>query len=407
MSLVHQHDTVLQMHTASSASPCCPPDPPHVNRMLTDRLCKQELGDALMTLPRGRDLPRPFLSSTKSLLAISTSHNTMWHVVLRTGAGCGGGGGADRRAVAVRRALPARLLPGRAHCGKTYKPLRRFVGEVTFPAASCRTVQFFRQEAGPDDSQKVETRVRTCCFLCLQIFAAHAPVNSLRMRRFLNSKDFRGSVFVEFGSKKDAEMVGRSRLSCFRSPPDVHLCAVSLYWFNQLLSSANTDLGSFSTESRADNQRRDRQRRGCVILTESLRESNVSGSAPFLAGGSRPRTSSMRGRSSRRSPRRCSGSATKRTNAEILDRVSIVFVFSRWRPRASSMQAPSSRWSPRRRIWSERRRSGTTSRSRRTTPRPRSQARRLLLVFFKAVLALEGSHSHMHEKLPRSAAKFP
>lgn len=91
-----------------------------------------------------------------------------------------------------------------------------------------------------------------------------------------------------------------------------------------------------------------------------------------------------------------------------LDLFSIVFVlFSRWRPRASSMQAPSSRRSPRRRTWSEKRRSGTTSRSRRTTPRPRSQARRQLLVLFKAVLALAGSHSHMHEKLPRSAAKFP
>lgn len=30
-----------------------------------------------MRLPRGRDLPRPFRSSTKSLLAISTSHITL------------------------------------------------------------------------------------------------------------------------------------------------------------------------------------------------------------------------------------------------------------------------------------------------------------------------------------------
>lgn len=39
------------------------------------------------------------------------------------------------------------------------------------------------------------------------VFAAHAPVNSVRMRRHLNSKDFRGSVFVEFASKEDAERV--------------------------------------------------------------------------------------------------------------------------------------------------------------------------------------------------------
>lgn len=40
------------------------------------------------------------------------------------------------------------------------------------------------------------------------VFSPHAPVNSLRMRRHLNSKDFRGSVFVEFASKEDAEKVG-------------------------------------------------------------------------------------------------------------------------------------------------------------------------------------------------------
>jgi lupus La protein len=44
------------------------------------------------------------------------------------------------------------------------------------------------------------------------VFTAHAPVNSLRMRRHLNSKDFRGSVFVEFGSKEDAERVRQDRV---------------------------------------------------------------------------------------------------------------------------------------------------------------------------------------------------
>ena len=46
----------------------------------------------------------------------------------------------------------------------------------------------------------------------MAVFTAHAPVNSLRMRRHLNSKDFRGSVFVEFGSREDAERVRQDRV---------------------------------------------------------------------------------------------------------------------------------------------------------------------------------------------------
>ena len=38
-------------------------------------------------------------------------------------------------------------------------------------------------------------------------FAAAAPVNAVRMRRHAASKDFRGSVFVEFASVADAEKV--------------------------------------------------------------------------------------------------------------------------------------------------------------------------------------------------------
>jgi hypothetical protein len=40
-------------------------------------------------------------------------------------------------------------------------------------------------------------------------FQQHAPVKSVRMRRHLTSKDFKGSVFVEFAAKEEAEKVGR------------------------------------------------------------------------------------------------------------------------------------------------------------------------------------------------------
>ena len=38
-------------------------------------------------------------------------------------------------------------------------------------------------------------------------FAAHAPVNCVRMRRVMGNKAFRGSVFVEFATVEDAEKV--------------------------------------------------------------------------------------------------------------------------------------------------------------------------------------------------------
>lgn len=38
-------------------------------------------------------------------------------------------------------------------------------------------------------------------------FATVAPVQSLRMRRHLQTKDFRGSVFVEFESEEVAQRV--------------------------------------------------------------------------------------------------------------------------------------------------------------------------------------------------------
>ena len=38
-------------------------------------------------------------------------------------------------------------------------------------------------------------------------FSQEAPVNSVRLRRHAASKDFRGSVFVEFASKEDAAKV--------------------------------------------------------------------------------------------------------------------------------------------------------------------------------------------------------
>lgn len=38
-------------------------------------------------------------------------------------------------------------------------------------------------------------------------FQAQAPVNCVRMRRHMNSKQFKGSVFVEFASEADAEKV--------------------------------------------------------------------------------------------------------------------------------------------------------------------------------------------------------
>ncbi len=45
-------------------------------------------------------------------------------------------------------------------------------------------------------------------------FAPHAPVNSIRMRRHLHSKDFKGSVFVEFKSKEEADKVGGNFCVC-------------------------------------------------------------------------------------------------------------------------------------------------------------------------------------------------
>lgn len=44
------------------------------------------------------------------------------------------------------------------------------------------------------------------------MFAKHGPVNCVRFRRHLTSKDFKGSVFVEFTSKDAAEEVRRLRV---------------------------------------------------------------------------------------------------------------------------------------------------------------------------------------------------
>jgi hypothetical protein len=41
-----------------------------------------------------------------------------------------------------------------------------------------------------------------------ELFAQHATVRSVRLRRHLTSKDFKGSVFVELGSKEEADKVG-------------------------------------------------------------------------------------------------------------------------------------------------------------------------------------------------------
>ena len=41
-------------------------------------------------------------------------------------------------------------------------------------------------------------------------FAGHAPVNCVRLRRHANSKQFKGSAFVEFASVEEAEKVGGS-----------------------------------------------------------------------------------------------------------------------------------------------------------------------------------------------------
>ena len=49
------------------------------------------------------------------------------------------------------------------------------------------------------------------------IFAEHAPVNSVRMRRHLTSKDFRGSVFVEFATPEDAQKVSSDNLQVMGS----------------------------------------------------------------------------------------------------------------------------------------------------------------------------------------------
>ena len=38
-------------------------------------------------------------------------------------------------------------------------------------------------------------------------FQGRAPVNCVRMRRHMESKDFRGSVFVEFGDEAAAQKV--------------------------------------------------------------------------------------------------------------------------------------------------------------------------------------------------------
>ena len=38
-------------------------------------------------------------------------------------------------------------------------------------------------------------------------FRQEAPVNAVRLRRHIMSKDFRGSIFVEFTTQEDAEKV--------------------------------------------------------------------------------------------------------------------------------------------------------------------------------------------------------
>ena len=78
------------------------------------------------------------------------------------------------------------------------------------------------------------------------VFTAHAPVNSLRMRRHLNSKDFRGSVFVEFGSREDAErvrMVEPPQLQvavCYRD--DCTLKPLNSTWYSKMTSCPRGEL---------------------------------------------------------------------------------------------------------------------------------------------------------------------
>ena len=54
-------------------------------------------------------------------------------------------------------------------------------------------------------------------------FASVAPVNCVRMRRHLTSKDFRGSVFVEFGSEDHAR-----EARALSSPNRINLCEAML-----------------------------------------------------------------------------------------------------------------------------------------------------------------------------------
>lgn len=46
------------------------------------------------------------------------------------------------------------------------------------------------------------------CLPSAEFFSKFATVNAVRLRRHLTSKDFKGSVFVEFATKEEADKVG-------------------------------------------------------------------------------------------------------------------------------------------------------------------------------------------------------
>ena len=51
-----------------------------------------------------------------------------------------------------------------------------------------------------------------------KFFETQAPVNSVRLRRFLSSKDFRGSIFVEFDTVESATKVAEADLEFAGAP---------------------------------------------------------------------------------------------------------------------------------------------------------------------------------------------
>ena len=73
-----------------------------------------------------------------------------------------------------------------------------------------------------------------------EFFQDRAPVNCVRMRRHMESKDFRGSVFVEFGDEAAAQKVHRF--------PSHHISSCCLV----LASSSTPNRLPFSSASESD-----------------------------------------------------------------------------------------------------------------------------------------------------------